>query len=75
MPVRNWWIDADIDGRQTRLEGGPRRKDGGFTLRIYQREDGSISKAGWIEGFVGADGALILRGDIGGTPIRMVTKR
>jgi hypothetical protein len=43
MAIRNYWIDANIDGRKTRLTGGPRRKDGGFDLRIKIRNDGGIS--------------------------------
>lgn len=42
MAVRNFWIDADIDGRQTMLSGGPRSKDGGMEVNIYQRNDGGI---------------------------------
>ena len=29
MAVRNFYVEADIDGRQTMLGGGPRNKDGG----------------------------------------------
>jgi len=42
MAVRNWWIEADVDGRKTPLSGGPRSKDGGFQLTIYQRVKGNI---------------------------------
>lgn len=35
MSVRNFWIDADIDGRQTMLGGGPRSSDGGMDVTIY----------------------------------------
>lgn len=42
MAVRNWWIEADIDGRKTRLSGGPRAKDGGLDLVIKQRSGGAI---------------------------------
>lgn len=45
MAVRNFWIEADIDGRKTSLEGGPRSKDGGFNLTVYIRDHGSIAKA------------------------------
>jgi len=40
--VRNFWIDANIEGRQTMLSGGPRRKDGGMSVYISQRKDGEI---------------------------------
>lgn len=45
MSVRNFWIDAEIDGRKTDLSGGPRSKDGGMRITIFQREEGAISKA------------------------------
>lgn len=43
--VRNFWIDADIDGRATMLGGGPRSKDGGMDITIYQRDEGGIKRA------------------------------
>ena len=43
MAVRNFYVDANIDGRQTMLGGGPRAKDGEMTVCIYQRVDGGIS--------------------------------
>lgn len=42
--TRNFWIEADVDGRQSALEGGPRGKDGGIDLTINIREGGGISK-------------------------------
>jgi len=44
MPIRNFYIDCEIDGRESRLTGGPRAKDGGFNLTIYQRSDGKKIK-------------------------------
>jgi len=52
MAVRNFWIKADIDGRKTKLTGGPRHKDGGFDLTIYMRHDGAIIEALEIRGRV-----------------------
>ena len=45
MGFRNFWIDADIDGRATSLSGGPRAADGGMTIRIKQRDNGGIFTA------------------------------
>ena len=45
MAVRNFWVEADVDGYQTMLDGGPRRKDGGMDVTIYQRDDGCIKTA------------------------------
>mgnify|MGYP004446703797 FL=1 len=58
MAVRNWWIEADIDGRQTTLTGGPRSKDGGFQLNLYQRVKGEIKKPYRIAAFIDRNGAL-----------------
>lgn len=52
--VRNFWLEADIDGRETSLEGGPVSKDGGFTAALYIRDEGSVQRAvtihGWVSG-------------------------
>lgn len=42
--VRNWWIELEVDGKKTKIGAGPRRKDGGFTLRIHQRNRGGVVK-------------------------------
>lgn len=49
MAVRNFYVEADVDGRATSLAGGPRAKDGGMTVRLYQRADGRIERAFTIE--------------------------
>lgn len=38
--MRNFYLTADIDGRQTLLTGGPRAKDGGMTIELRQRDNG-----------------------------------
>lgn len=43
--VRNFWLEAAIDGRRSRLSGGPRAKDGGMSLTLYQRSGGSVACA------------------------------
>jgi hypothetical protein len=43
MATRNFWINAEIDGRETPLAGGPRSKDGGMDVLLTVREDGGIS--------------------------------
>lgn len=49
MAVRNFYVEANIDGRQTTLGGGPASKTGEMTVRIYQRDDGAITDALLIE--------------------------
>lgn len=43
MAVRPFYISANISGRKTLLEGGPRSGDGAAIITIYQRDEGSIT--------------------------------
>ena len=45
MAVRNFYVEADIDGRQTMLGGGPRAESGGMDVTVYQRDEGAIKTA------------------------------
>lgn len=38
--MRNFWLEADIDGRETLVTGGPRSKDGGMNVEISMRDGG-----------------------------------
>ena len=49
MAVRNFYVEANIDGRQTTLGGGPKAKTGEMTVRVYQRDEGKITDALLIE--------------------------
>ena len=48
--VRNFWIDANIDGRQETLSGGPQGKNGGFTLTVKMRDNGDIKTVLTVQG-------------------------
>lgn len=57
--VRNFWVKAEVDGRDIPVTFGPARKDGGFYLTVYVRENGGISdRTLRVHGFVtnGDDG-------------------
>lgn len=41
MAVRNFYVEASIDGRRTTLAGGPASRTGGMVVHIHQRNDGS----------------------------------
>jgi len=58
--VRNFWIECDIDGRENVLAGGPKAKDGGFTLTVKMRDEGGISTPLRIDGYARTDGKLVL---------------
>ena len=60
MAVRNFYVEAHIDGRETTLSGGPQNKQGGMTVRLYQRDDGAITEALMID-CEERDGVLITR--------------
>lgn len=45
MAVRNFYIDARIDGRKTALAGGPAGKTGGMEVFVTQRSNGDITRA------------------------------
>lgn len=40
--VRNYWIEAEIDGRATPLAGGPKGKEGGLRLCLKRRNHGLV---------------------------------
>ncbi len=52
MAVRNFWIDARVDGRTTNLSGGPQAKSGGFSLDVCMRDNGKSYVAVTISGAV-----------------------
>ncbi len=58
--VRNFWIELDVDGSKSRIETGPVRKDGGFSLTIRAREQGSISPTTLeVRGYVDGSGEIL----------------
>ena len=58
--VRNFWVAGEVDGRRTRIGGGPRARDGGVSLTLYQRDDGEVSVALKVHCLACADGTLCL---------------
>lgn len=61
--IRNFWIEASIDGRETKVTGGPRGKRDGFDLRIFMRNEGQVEQAVYISGWANSEGQLILEVD------------
>ena len=45
MATRNFWINADVEGRKTPLAGGPKSKDGDMDVLLTVRENGGIREA------------------------------
>ena len=59
MSVRNFWVEGHIDGRDSKIAGGPRAKTDGMTTFVYQRENGDIRTAFKIVSNVNSSGKLI----------------
>jgi hypothetical protein len=60
MAIKNFWIEAEIDGRKTKWKGGPVRPNGGFRLTVYMRDAGALTKPLTVEGWANSDGTLSL---------------
>jgi hypothetical protein len=58
--TRNWYMNGRIDGRSSRIEGGPQAKDGGFDLTINQREGGDVADGLRVYGLAQSSGNLVL---------------
>jgi hypothetical protein len=56
--VRNFWISGEVDGRRSRVSGGPRARDGGLCLTVYQRDRGRIETSLKVACFACPDGTL-----------------
>lgn len=56
--IRNFWVDAEVDGRANKLAGGPIAKTGGLTVSIKQRDNGSITEPYNIRSYVDFNGDL-----------------
>lgn len=43
--IRNFFLSASVDGKETRVETGPRAKDGGMNATFYVRDKGQVTSA------------------------------
>jgi len=76
MATRNFWIEGRVDGRKSEISGGPQSKDGGFSLVVYMRDEGTSKVGVKLDGFVDGEGRLHLKGDIGDSKgFEVVTER
>jgi hypothetical protein len=56
--IRNFWLSGEVDGRSSRVSGGPRARDGGLHLTIFQRSKGAIVAALKVQCSAFTDGTL-----------------
>lgn len=73
--IRNFWIDAYIDGKATNLSGGPKNKDGGIVVTISMRDNGSVKKVADITGYKEGDNLFLYVEVNGVAPVKIKTKR
>ena len=45
MALRNFWANVKVDGYKTECGVGPRNKEGGMSITVYQRDDGEKKTA------------------------------
>jgi hypothetical protein len=58
--VRNFWLKGIMDGRRSPIRGGPRARDGGLTLTLYQRSGGEVRAALSLHCLAHSDGTLVV---------------
>lgn len=67
--VRNFWVRCGIDGRNTLMEGGPVRKNGGLSMIIFQRYDGSPVVGASVQCYEDDDNLHLVVYDSGGEEV------
>jgi hypothetical protein len=73
--VRNFWIDLQVDGRQSDIMTGPRRSDGGFDMYVYIRNRGAVEQLLRIKGqCVGSDSLELCIADGEGRSVATYTR-
>lgn len=61
MAIRNFWIETNVDGRDTTDASGPKSKDGGFETTISVRHGGASIPAATIKGVALPNDVLEIR--------------
>ena len=56
--MRNFYMKSMVDGRKTPITGGPRSKDGGMFITLYQKEKGESVEVLNVTSSVLPDGKL-----------------
>jgi hypothetical protein len=56
--VRNFWLEGGAEGIASRHAFGPRSRDGGASLTVYQRSAGEVSEALRVRCYADGSGRL-----------------
>lgn len=79
--VRNFFVRGEVDGRRSLVCGGPRARDGGLTLTLYQRSSGEVETALKLYCIARSNGTLLVEAEprlswsFQGGKLRIETKR
>ena len=57
--VRNFWLEARVDGFKTDIGTGPKSKDGGMWVKIKRRLAGQVADGLDIECIAKSDGKIL----------------
>ena len=61
MSLRPFYVEANIDGRQTNIGGGPRAKDGQMNVYLMMRDNGKKKTAYRISCFPTGEDMLCMQ--------------
>jgi len=50
--VRNFWIEAEVEGRKSKIAFGPQGKEDGFCLTVFMRNKGEVEAVLGLQGKV-----------------------
>lgn len=53
--VRNSWVKIEVDGRESSIGAGPRRKDGTMAAQFYVRSEGFVQTSVRVLTFIDGD--------------------
>jgi len=59
--VRNFWMEARVDDRESKITGGPVKKDGGLEIRLYQRDEKSVLDSLRIDCWINDENDVCMR--------------
>lgn len=72
--MRNFWCEVEVDGRKTDMAGGPRSREEGLKITLYQRKNGEKVKAMTVTCVTSGD-ILMTVVEVGGERYRFETER
>jgi len=73
--VRNFWVEAEVEGRKSKIAFGPQGKEDGFRLTVYIRNKGEVEEVAHVEGASIEGRTLMLWVDCAGEEVKICRER